>query len=107
MTTSHYSPTAVSYAKALLDLARDQSAEIGQEIEDVRQIVEGNPTFAAFLADPGISHAERGGVLERVFGGKVSGLMWNFLRVLNEHGRLRLIPEIAGAYHEMLDERLG
>jgi F-type H+-transporting ATPase subunit delta len=107
MTTSNFSPTAVSYARALLELVRDQAPEIGQELEDIRQIVEGNPTFAAFLADPGISHGERAVVLERVFGGKVSPLVWNFLRVLNSHGRLRILPDIAGAYDEMLDERLG
>src|SRR5205807_7695299 len=81
--------------------------EVGQELGDLRQIVEDVPTFAAFLADPGISESERAAVLQRTFKGKVSPLMWNFLGVLNVKGRLGRLADIAGAYDEMLDEKLG
>jgi F-type H+-transporting ATPase subunit delta len=107
MTTSNFSPTAVSYARALLELAGDQAAATGDEVAALDGILEQNATFAAFLADPGIGAGERTAVLGRIFSGKVSPLLWNFLRVLNTHGRLGLLRQIAGAYHEMLDERLG
>jgi F-type H+-transporting ATPase subunit delta len=107
MKTSSFSPTAVSYARALLDLAGDQAAATGEELDAIDQVLEQNPAFAAFLADPGIGSGERTAVLERVFSGRASPLLWNFLRVLNAHGRLRILRQIAGAYHELLDERLG
>ncbi len=106
-TTSNYSPLAVAYARSLLELAGAKAPEIGQELGDLRQIVEDNPTFTAFLSDPGISEADRAAVLERVLKGNVSSLMWNFLGVVNQNGRLGKLSEIAGAYDEMLDEMLG
>src|SRR4051794_37827378 len=98
MTTTHYSPTAVSYAQSLLELAGDRASSIGQELADLRQVVDTNPTFAAFLADPAIGDTQRVGVLERVFKGKIDPLLWNFLGVLNNKGRLGILAEIVGAY---------
>src|SRR5205085_8009357 len=66
-----------------------------------------NPTFAAFLADPGIGAAERTAVLEKVFRGRASPLAMNFLLVLNNKGRLRLLRQIAEAYGALLDEQNG
>ena len=45
--------------------------------------------------------------MERVLKGQVSPLMWNFLQVLNQKGRLGLLGQIAAAYDELLDEQLG
>ena len=105
--TNNYSPLVLSYAQALLELAGDQAAAVGEEIGDLRQIVEDNPTFAAFLADPSIGEVERAGVLDRTFKGKISSLVWNFLGVLNVKNRLGHFIEIAGAYQHLLDEKLG
>src|SRR5258708_36361994 len=105
--TTHYSPTALTYARALLELAGDQAGAIGEELGGLRQIIDENPTFAAYLADPGISEAARAGMLDRTFRGKVSPLLWNFLGVLNLKGRLRVLHDIVGAYDELLDEKYG
>ncbi len=100
---------AGQYAKALLELAGDrgQAEAMSQELQDLRRIIEGNPGFGAFLADPGISQEERRGVLERVLGGVISPLLMNGVRVLMAKGRLGLLPEIAEQYGSMLDEQLG
>jgi F-type H+-transporting ATPase subunit delta len=107
MTTTNFSPTAVSYARSLIELAGDQAVAIGEELGDVRQIVDTNPTFAAFLADPAISEGQRANVLHKAFKDKVAPLLFNFLGVLNVKGRLGMFQEIAGAYDELLDEKLG
>jgi F-type H+-transporting ATPase subunit delta len=103
------SSTATTYARSLLELARekDQAEPIGEELGDLRKLVESNPTFAEFLANPGVSEAERGEVLGRVFEGRVSPLLMNFLRVLNAHRRLGLLAPISEAYDDLLDELLG
>lgn len=106
---THYSPVAASYAEALLQLANDQqqAEPVGQELSQVQQIIHDNPTFRLFLADPAISQEERGQVLSRVFEGNISKLMHNFLGILNEKGRTTLLPEIAAAYHDLLNQQLN
>jgi len=109
MQTTHHSPTTLSYAQSLLELADEKGAteSIGQELGQVAEIINQNPTFAAYLADPGISQDERGQKLRTIFSGQVSPLLWNFLGVLNLKGKLKAIPEISAAFDDLLDEKLG
>jgi len=106
---THRSPVAVAYATALLELAEEhkQLEPIARELGALQELVRANPTFKLYLSDPSIAHAERGELIKRVLGTAVSPLMSNFLRVLNEKGRLGIIDEIADAYDELLDQRLG
>jgi F-type H+-transporting ATPase subunit delta len=107
--TVHNSPLAVTYARSLLDLANEQkqAQEVGQEMAALSEIVAANPIFRDYLADPGISRSERTAAVEKIFRGRVSPLVYNFLGVLNNHDRLRLIEQIASAYDELLDEQIG
>jgi F-type H+-transporting ATPase subunit delta len=109
MQTIHHTPTVLSYANSLLELAeeKNESGPIGEELGQLREILDTNPTFGLFLADPAISHEERSKVLTDTFKGKVSGLLWNFLGVLNVKGRLALLPEIIAAYDDLMDEKHG
>ena len=104
---TNHTPVDVSYARALLELAGDQASDIGGELGDLGQILESNPTFGAYLADPSIGEVARTGMLERTFKGKVSPLLWNFLGVLNVKNRLGHLAKIANAYRDLLDEKLG
>jgi F-type H+-transporting ATPase subunit delta len=107
--SNHSSPIAAAYARSLLELAneRKQAEPIGQELSALRQIVIDNPSFGLFLSNPGISSTERGQAIGKIFGGKVSRLMQNFLGVLNEKNRMGLAAQIADAYDDLLDEQLG
>jgi F-type H+-transporting ATPase subunit delta len=103
------SSVATAYARPLLELANEQNqAEaIGQELTGLREVVESNPTFAEFLANPGVGETERTQVLDRVFQGRASPLLMNFLRVLNARGRLGLLVQVSHAYDDLLDELFG
>src|SRR5205807_1413635 len=46
-------------------------------------------------------------MLTRLFKGRASPLLFNFLGVLNNHGRLSKLPDIIGAYEDLLEEKLG
>jgi len=107
--TTHASPTAVTYARSLLELARERglAEPIGQELEQLKEILDANPTFREFLKDPAIGAEERTGVLDRVLRARVNPLLGNFLGVLNTHGRLGLLDQVADAYDALLDEILG
>ena len=107
--TVHSSPTAVAYARSVLELAqeRNQVREIGQELSAVRELLVDNPGFREFLDNPGVGANERGAALEKIFKGRVSELVYFTLRVLNEKGRLRLLDQIIAGYDDLLDELFG
>jgi F-type H+-transporting ATPase subunit delta len=100
---------AAQYAEAMLDLANQaaQAPQVGQELSDLKQVVSEEPTFALFLKDPSISMAERLSVIQKVFAGRVSPLVMNLLGVMNSHGRLGILGEVADRYRELLDTQLG
>jgi F-type H+-transporting ATPase subunit delta len=105
----HSSLTAVTYAKSLLELATEQkrAEETGQELLAIRQILENNAEFGAYLRDPGISRQVKVATIGRIFGGRASDLVLKFLGVLGEHDRLRLLIEIENAYADLYEEQVG
>ena len=110
MEPTHHSPTVLSYAESVLELAEEQghAEAVGAELASIAEVLEQNPTFAQFLADPGISHAERDRVLGEAFGGgHASPLVWNFIRVLNARAKLGLLPDVIAAYGDLYDEKHG
>jgi F-type H+-transporting ATPase subunit delta len=106
---THASPTAVTYARSLLELAQERNlaSPIGEELQGIRDVLEANPTFGEFLRDPAVGAEERTGVVDRVLRTRVDPLLGNFLAVLGLHGRLGLLDQIAAAYDDLLDELLG
>jgi F-type H+-transporting ATPase subunit delta len=107
MQTTHHTPTVLSYATSLLELAEEQNqtGPISEELGQIEEIIQNNPNFGLYLADPSISHEERSKVLTSIFGGKVSPLLWNFLGVLNLKGRLALLPQIMAAFEDLMDDK--
>jgi F-type H+-transporting ATPase subunit delta len=109
MQTTHHTPTVLSYATSLLELAEQQeiSQPIGEELNQIGEVLEQNKSFVLYLADPSISQDARAKVLREIFGGKVNPLLWNFIGVLNLKNRLPLLGQIISAYDELLDEKHG
>lgn len=107
--SQHFSAATVAYAKTLLELAnqRQQAQAVAEELGQLQELIEANLTFKTIVSDPAIGMTDRTALLERVFSGRVSPLMWNFLRVLNSRGSLKLLGEIADAYEDLLNDQLG
>ncbi len=107
--TTHHSPLALTYAQSLLDLAseRNDAVEVGKELEGLREILEAQPMFREYLIDPGISNEERAEAVKRIFRGRVSELVYNFLGVLNSHGRMKFLEPMIESYADLLEEKLG
>jgi hypothetical protein len=80
-----------------LELATEagQAETVNDELRDLRQATEAQGQFGVFLTNPSISENERRQVLERVFRSQVSPLMMSFLGVMNVHGRLGLLAQVA------------
>ncbi|HEX8523475.1 MAG TPA: ATP synthase F1 subunit delta [Tepidisphaeraceae bacterium] len=106
---THKSPTAQSYAQALLDLANQQNAaeSTQQELAGIAQVLKDNPTFRMYLADPGIGAVERREAMDRIFRNNISPLIFNFLGVVNDHNRLRILEPMIDAYDDLLETQLG
>jgi F-type H+-transporting ATPase subunit delta len=108
---THYSPAAASYARAMLEMSDEDKSinpeAIATDLRGLRELVEQNDTFRQYLADPSVSSESRGEVLKRTLASQVSTIVLRTLGVLNEKNRLPLLPQIANAYDDLLDERLG
>jgi len=101
---------ATVYAQALLAAAENagQTAAVLAELDDlVAQVLDAFPQFEAVLGSALITHEERLGILGRVFGGRLSPLMLNFLKVVSRHGRLDCLRAIHARLHGLYDELRG
>ncbi|HLL91093.1 MAG TPA: ATP synthase F1 subunit delta [Tepidisphaeraceae bacterium] len=107
--TTQHSHDALTYARPLLELGleRNQADDIGRDLGAVAEAVRANPSFGLFLADPGIGADEKRATLDRLFKGKAHPLVANFLNLLNNRGRLRLVEGIAAAYDDLLADQRG
>ena len=103
------STIARSYAEALFELGEQQNArnEFAAAIESLAGIVEGEPRIRIFLETPQVSVAEKKDALRAALGSRVPQLFLNFLFIVLDKGRNRLLCEIAREYRVILDERLG
>lgn len=104
-----HSTLALTYARSLLELAdeRGEVEPVANDMGALKQVLEENPTFAAFLRDPGISAEERKAVLDKTFGEDLNPLVGRFLHLMNERHRLGRLPEFIDAFEYLLDQRLG
>ena len=96
------------YAEALLDAAvkRDQVDQVLEELRElVATVLDPNPQLTDFFANKTITKEKKDELLQKVFPGRVSDLLANFLRVLNEHERLELIRPILHAYTDLTNQR--
>ena len=107
--TEHHATIDLTYARSLLELAteRDEVETIANEVDQLGTILDENPLFAKFIKDPAISPDERAELMDKTFGGKLTPLLGNFLKLLNERGRLGRLPLIVDAFEHRLDEQLG
>jgi F-type H+-transporting ATPase subunit delta len=97
------------YAEALLELAQGQNAvdELADEIQQLLPVIASGGELDRLLTNPAISDAERGKIIQAVFEGKVSGLLYNMLRLLSDKGRLGSLPQVAAGYLLAVAEQRG
>ena len=101
--------TINSFAQALLELAdaRNNTQQVADDVRGIAEVVQNDPAFAQFLADPTVAHAHSSAVLERVFSGQASEVVVAFLKLLSAKNRLGDFAAIAREFARLLDERAG
>ena len=100
---------AKNYAEALLALARKagDTTGWGTMIADVADAVERDQSLRHFLESPRVDAAKKNAILARAFQDRMPRLFVRYLQALVTNRRQMLIPEIAVAYRDLLDDVEG
>jgi F-type H+-transporting ATPase subunit delta len=100
------------YARSLFELARELGgdagvASMGAELREVCELARGDRRLQEFFRSPIVDPARRAESLRRMFGGKVTDTLLNFMLVLNRKGRLAELLSIEGAYDALEQDAFG
>lgn len=100
---------AAIYAESLLQLADEfkSSEQVGQELADLAALWKQEPSFAAMMSSAAIDDDARRESLKKIFGGKLTKLVFNLLLVLNDKRRSSILPQVCDAYRHKLAQKLG
>lgn len=111
LSTSELKTDAVGrvYAEALLELAQEQGLvdALADEVQQMLPIVQAGGELHRLLTNPAIGDAERGKIVRSVFEGRVSGVLYNLLRLLSDKGRLGSLPQVLAGYLLAVAEMRG
>lgn len=100
------------YAVSLYQLAekeggRGRLEELASELEDLVELTRSIPQLSEFFASRILGSKEREAAIKKMFAGRSSTLLTNFLAVLNRKDRLNQLLPIAAAFDEMIQEYFG
>lgn len=100
---------ARSYAVALYDVGDRHGLreEFATAFDELQAVLDGEPSVRLFLETPKVEPEPKKRVLEEALRGRVPDLFLNFLMVVLDKRRQRLIRALGREYHAVLDERLG
>jgi F-type H+-transporting ATPase subunit delta len=103
---------ALPYAKALLTVvqkdAPERLDEVADELDAVAAALAEVPQFERVLVTPTIPAEKKRQILEAVLDGLDLGQPTRrFLEVVQQHYRMQHMADIATAFRELVDERLG
>src|SRR5262245_29501318 len=103
-------PIAKVYAEALYRAAEQQgqAEEVLAELEAlVGEVFGRDQGVELFLSSPSVGRERKADALKAAFEGRSAPLLYNFLRVLNDHDRLALLRGIVTAYRALHEQRSG
>ncbi len=96
------------YARALLEVSGSDVDRILEELQAiVRDCLDRFPAFEQLLASPRVTGEQKEAMVDRVFGGRVSPILLNFLKVLCRRRRVGYLRAIRNVATELREEQLG
>ncbi len=100
---------AQTYGEALYELCRDEKLDgsVLTELQTAGAIFRENPDFVRLLSLPSLPKAERCGLLDESFGGKVHPYLLNFMKLCVENGVIRELSGCERAYRSRYNEDNG
>ncbi|MEZ6191228.1 MAG: ATP synthase F1 subunit delta [Phycisphaerales bacterium] len=97
------------YAQALIDLAQADGAvdALAGEAVELLSLLGREPDLKSLLSSRALSTAQRSALVEKLFKGKVSDVLYRFLQVVNRKDRLGSLEGILGAYGVLVADAKG
>ncbi len=99
------------YARAFVDVVMDDRLDAGKIIQELRAIaanIHSSVELRRVWENPSIPGEQKRGLLDAIVAREgISRPVRNFIAVLIDHGRMRLIDEIIKDFERDLDSRLG
>ena len=105
---SDLTTTARPYARAAFDVAMAGNAmQAWTDMLDFMVAVACDPLMRSLLDSPALSQQQVADIFTSTCEGRISVQGANFIRLLAENGRVRLLPEIAAQYRQFRSEAEG
>jgi F-type H+-transporting ATPase subunit delta len=103
---------ARNYAETLLALAERHGGaggleSFGQAADELAALLQSDPRARQFLDTPRVTPEQKKAALTAALKGRAPEMFVRFVMVLTDKRRQSLLPEIAAAYRELVDERMG
>ena len=100
---------ARNYAEAALELARKANdlRGWGEMLDNVANAIESDRRLRVFLESPRVSAQKKNEVMQKAYAAQLPRNFLRFLQALVTNRRQMLIPEIAHAYHDLVDQVEG
>lgn len=97
------------YATALFDLAQEKGLvdQVDQEFGMVVQMADANPQLRAVVNDVLMSPEVKSDLIQKLFTGKISPLVLNFLLVVVRKRREAFFPQMYRSYLDLANEARG
>ena len=100
---------ARNYAETLLELAQ-RAGDLtgwGEMIDGVGNAMDTDRRLRMFLESPRLSAGQKNEIIQKAYGATLPRNFVRFLQALVSHRRQMLIPVIAHAYHDLVDQVEG
>jgi len=100
---------ARNYAETLLELAQ-RAGDLrgwGEMLDQISDAMESDRRLRTFLESPRVSAQRKNEILQKAYGAQLPRNFLRFLQALVNHRRQMLIPVIAHAYHDLVDQVEG
>ncbi len=100
---------AYRYAKALIDLAKEQNVlkEVNTDMALFEQVCKENDHFTAVMASPIVRHDKKKAILKNLFKDKVNHVSFSIFDILTAKNREKLILPITKEFQKLYDLQFG
>lgn len=98
------------YAEAVWNLAAKENAQESflEEYDSLlHDVLDPEPQLETFFELDSISEDRKAALIDSIFKGRASDLLYNFLRTLNAHDRLGLLRAVGTCLHQLNDAAQG
>ncbi len=94
------------YAQAALDAAGDQEDNVLEDLQAVvEEVLDKHPDLEQVFGSALVTQDEKMGMLDRLFGSRVSPSTLSFLKVLTKHGRLNVLRQVVRSAGQLWETR--